>query len=141
MLYPDWFASSLSLIYKLVLQNIKVEAIPLLSLLFSEHTNSKGSVQAEKDPTQPLRKQKKNNLAALLQPALTDLDHTEHFKRGKKYQNTIKFKCVQPTANTEKCKEKVKALVDNPSVAGEAAKQINQPYISGAAATSCLPSE
>lgn len=42
--------------------------------------------------------------------------------------------------NTDKCKEKVRALAVNPSVAGEAIKQINQPSSSGSAATSYPPS-
>lgn len=41
MWYPDWFASSLSLIYKLVIKYIKVEVIPFLSLHFSDQQISK----------------------------------------------------------------------------------------------------
>jgi len=37
-----------------------VEVTPLLSLLFSDHTNSKRSEQAEKDRTQLLREREKS---------------------------------------------------------------------------------
>jgi len=38
-----------------------------------------------------------------------------------------RFEHIQPTADTDKRKGEVKALVDNPNAAEEATKQINQP--------------
>lgn len=68
-----------------------------------------------------------------MQLALTDLGPTKHFKRDQKVlkhkQTTKRFKCIQLTANTDKCKGEVKALVDNPNVAGTTIKQASLEFL------------